>query len=186
MTNNNVLDNRYTMPKLSVGMKTLVAFIAIVCAVALPQLVHQIGITTGTGSSLGEVLLPMHFPVLLVGFVAGPVAGLATGLFAPIISFVLTGMPGILMLPFIVIELGVYGMVSGLIVNADINSYAKVFIAQIAGRGVRAVAILIAFFTLGSKVAPMVILTSVAIGISGIILQLIFIPAIMKLIAKAE
>lgn len=51
-------------------------------------------------------------------------------------------MPGIVMLPFIMIKLCGYGLAAGLLRNAKIPTFGKVVIAQIAGRAVRTVAIL--------------------------------------------
>ncbi len=57
-----------TSKKLSVKTQTIGAFIALVSAVALPQLVHVIGAASGMGTSLGEIFLPMHLPIILMGF----------------------------------------------------------------------------------------------------------------------
>lgn len=42
---------------------------------------------------IGSMLSPMHFPVLLCGFVCGPVCGAVVGLIAPILRSLLFGMP---------------------------------------------------------------------------------------------
>ncbi|RKY70366.1 MAG: ECF transporter S component, partial [Candidatus Latescibacterota bacterium] len=47
---------------------------------------HQFGIA-------GKVFLPMHFPVIVAGLLFGPFSGLLVGLFSPVLSFLLTGMP---------------------------------------------------------------------------------------------
>ncbi len=182
----NIIDKNYAMPKLSVKLQTLATLIAVSCAVGLPQLVHMIGLATGTGSSLGEILLPMHFPVLLVGFLAGTYAGFITGVFSPIISFSLTGMPGVVMLPFITIELAAYGLISGLIRNVKLSAAIKVFIAQLSGRGIRALVILAAFFGFSGNVSPAIIWTSIAVGAIGIIIQLVMIPAILGFVARGQ
>lgn len=167
-------------------MQTLSAIIAIACAVVLPQIIHTIGLVSGSNSALGEILLPMHLPIILVGFIAGPYAGTLTGLLAPVISFILTTMPGQLMLPFITIEMVCYGLAAGLIRNAKVNSLVKVIIVQIVGRTVRAVAILAGFYLFAGAVAPKIILTSIAVGFVGILIQWMVIPMIIKCISKAE
>ena len=165
--------------KLSVKAQTLATFLAVAAAVALPQLMHLLGLISNLGSTIGETFLPMHLPVILVGILAGPYVGLITGVLSPIISFALTGMPASAMLPFMIIELGVYGLSAGLLRNAKMPSIAKVLIAQIAGRAIRAAAILMAFYIIGSKaIGVPVIWNSIIAGIPGIILQLALIPLI--------
>lgn len=186
MTNVSSVAKNYSLPRISIKMQTLSAIIAIACAVVLPQIIHTIGLVSGSNSALGEILLPMHLPIILVGFIAGPYAGTLTGLLAPVISFILTTMPGQLMLPFITIEMVCYGLAAGLIRNAKVNSLVKVIIVQIVGRTVRAVAILAGFYLFAGAVAPKIILTSIAVGFVGILIQWMVIPMIIKCISKAE
>lgn len=63
-----------TSKKLSVKTQTIGALIALVSAVALPQIVHVIGAASEMGTSLGEIFLPMHLPIILMGFLVGPYA----------------------------------------------------------------------------------------------------------------
>ena len=88
--------------------KITVGGLLIALALVLPMAFHLTGVPQP-----GQVFLPMHIPVLLGGFVLGPVFGFFVGLFSPIISSVLTGMPAVGRLPFMMIELAVYGLVSG-------------------------------------------------------------------------
>lgn len=183
MTNTSVLTRR----RFSIKIQAAAAAVAVVAAVALPQIVHLGGAALGVGSMVGEMLLPMHLPVLLVGFLVGPWAGAAAGLLAPLVSFGLTGMPGLAMLPFIVIELFIYGLAAGLLRTASIPSLGKVLAAQVAGRLVRAGAILLAVLALGISSVPVsVIWTSISVGIYGLILQWILIPVILHWVEKQD
>lgn len=101
-------------PRLSVKVQTLATIAAIVGAVAVPQIFHVLGAVLGLGTGLGESFLPMHLPILLVGLLAGSYAGAAAGMFGPLVSFAFSGMPGIAMLPFMMLELCVYGLAAGL------------------------------------------------------------------------
>ncbi len=170
---------------MNLSKKVVVTILAVIAAVVLPQLVHSVGIFAGVGSKLGEILLPMHLPILLVGFLAGPYAGLVAGLFAPMISFVLTGMPGIHMLPFITIELVVYGIMAGLLQKKRMPAVGKVVLSQVAGRVVKGAAIFLSVFAFGNQtVALGVIYTSVIVGIIGIVLQLILVPVVLGYIEE--
>ena len=66
---------------------------------------------------MGEVFLPMHLPVLLAGFCLGPLFGGAVGILTPLASCLVTGMamPAPAILPFMVVELAVYGAAAGLL-----------------------------------------------------------------------
>lgn len=112
---------------------------AVICAVCaalgdvLPMAFHAI-------PNAGSIWLPMHIPVLLCGLVAGPVPGLAAGVLAPCLSSLLTGMPPAMILPSMLCELAVYGLVAGLLSSvvrtgrlaADL--YASLVGAMLCGR----------------------------------------------------
>lgn len=175
-----------TRKKLSVKAQALGAVIALISAVALPQIVHVIGAASGMGTALGETFLPMHLPIILAGLLAGPYAAGIAGLFSPLVSFALTGMPTSVMLPFMMIELCVYGISAGLLRNVKLPTIAKVLIAQIAGRAVRAGAIMFGFYALGTAVKPEIILASIPAGLFGIILQLVIIPLAVYRLKEAD
>lgn len=166
--------------RLSVKAQALSALIAVIAAVALPQILHLLGAASGLGSSLGEIFLPMHLPIMLVGLMAGPFAGAAAGLVAPLLSSLLTSMPGAGILPFMMIELCVYGFAAGALRSVNIPTVLKVLITQVAGRAVRAGAICLAVYAFGyEKIGVAVIWTSITMGLIGIALQLVIIPLVM-------
>ena len=167
------------MTSLSISKKTIlkqvvITIIAVAVAVGLPQILHIAGRTAGVDTKLGEMLLPMHIPVLLAGFFGGPIAGLIAGLISPVLSYALSGMPTQMMLPYIAIELITYGFSAGMLKTAKMPVTLKVLTAQIAGRLVRAVAIVIC-----GTVATSVIWNSIKISAIGIVLQLILVPLIL-------
>lgn len=178
-------ENILSRKKLSLKVQALAGLIAIVSAVALPQLFHLMGAASGLGTALGEAFLPMHLPIILAGLLCGPYAAAAAGAASPLISFLLTGMPGVVMLPFMCVELFTYGLTAGMLRSTKMPTIAKVVIAQIAGRGVRALAILLGVNVFGSAIGVSVIWTSIAAGVFGIALQWVLIPLIIYR-AKAE
>ena len=164
---------RTDLPKLSLGTKTAATLLAIVAAVVLPQLFHVIGAVSGQGTMLGVAFLPMHLPIIFVGLIAGPAAGAA----APLVSFLLSGMPMLAMLPLMMVELCAYGLVAGLLRGIKLPSLAKVVIAQLAGRVVLTAATAIAVFAFGSSKAIAATWTSdLAAGLPGLALQWALIP----------
>ena len=160
---------RTDLPKLSLGTKTAATLLAIVAAVVLPQLFHVIGAVSGQGTMLGVAFLPMHLPIIFVGLIAGPAA--------PLVSFLLSGMPMLVMLPLMMVELCAYGLVAGLLRGIKLPSLAKVVIAQLAGRVVLTAATAIAVFAFGSSKAIAATWTSdLAAGLPGLALQWALIP----------
>lgn len=172
----------------SVTFQTVAAVLAVVAAVALPQIFHVAGAALGLGPMLGQTLLPMHLPVLLVGLLAGPFAGVATGALAPVVSFALTGMPMAPMVPFMVIELAAYGLFAGLLrgvrmpaaVPSVFGWLIRLIGAQVAGRLVDLVAIAIAVSLLGNTTMTVAsVWAAVVTGLPGLVLQWVAIPVIM-------
>ncbi len=169
-----------TMNRLSVKTQTLATIIAIVAAVTLPQLFHTLGAVSGLGTALGETFLPMHLPIILVGLLAGPYAGVIAGAIAPLLSFAVTGMPTGLMLPFIMIELATYGLSAGLLRNTKVPTFGKVVVSQLAGRVIRAIAILLAVYVLGNQMLNIAIIwKSIITGLPGILFQWTLLPLLM-------
>ena len=166
-------------PRLSVKAQALATLSAIIGAVAVPQLFHALGAVSGVGTSLGEAFLPMHLPIILVGLLAGPYAGAIAGLLGPLASFAISGMPGAVMLPFMMIELCIYGLTAGLLRNVKLPTIVKVVIAQVAGRAVRAGAILLGVYAFGSQVNVSTIWTSIGTGLFGLALQWALLPLIV-------
>ena len=84
------------------------------------------------------------------------------------------------------IELAVYGICAGVLRNVNLPDAIKLLIVQIAGRAVRAAAILIGFYGFGSVVRPEIIITSVKAGLLGIALQLVIIPLVIYRLRKSD
>lgn len=147
------------------------------------------------GQAAGQSFLLMHIPVLISGLCAGPLCGLASGVLSPFLSCILTSMPAFFKMPFMCIELAVYGLSSGLYLKlckkalkSDMGAYyASLICAQITGRIVNILCTFLAI-TLISVNNPAVgtgaAIASIPVGIPGIIIQLLFIPPVVKIISK--
>ena len=78
-------------------------------------LAYYMPFLTGQIPEIGSMLCPMHLPVLLCGFICGPVWGLAVGFAAPLLRSLILGMPP--MFPTAIcmmFELAAYGAIAGL------------------------------------------------------------------------
>lgn len=156
----------------SVWRRVLLGMMVVTAAVALPEVCHLLGRALGVQTALGEWLLPMHLPVMLAGMMGGPVTGLVCGVISPLASSALTGMPLPHMLPFMMVELAVYGLCAGLLRRTRVPAFLQVVLVQVAGRAVRAVVLAVAIYGFGFTGLPMaVIWTSVVAGWAGILIQ---------------
>jgi hypothetical protein len=95
-----------TIPAWNVKAVTIQLLLLIAASFVLPAAAHAIGLPV-------RLFLPMHWPVLLAGLCYGWRSGLAIGLAAPAVSYLLSGMPPMFMLPSMTLELAVYGFVAG-------------------------------------------------------------------------
>ena len=77
-------------------------------AVFTPWLAHQFHIA-------GPKFLPMHFFIIIAGFLFGWRTGLIVGIFSPLISYSITHLPPPALLPEIILELALYGLVIGIL-----------------------------------------------------------------------
>ena len=94
---------------------------------------------TGQIPGIGNMLLPMHIPVLVCGYVCGWQWGLAVGFVVPLLRSAMFGMPP--MMPTaaaMAFELAVYGAVTGILNRVLPDKEAFVYVslagAMIAGR----------------------------------------------------
>lgn len=146
---------------------------------------------TGQVPKIGSMLLPMHIPVLLCGFICGWQYGALVGLILPMLRYAVFGMPilfptGIAMS----FELLTYGLVSGWLYARSqwhcIRAlYRCLWMAMICGRLVWGVVqwILLGISGTGFTV-EMFFAGAVVNAIPGIILQLILIPSVMLALHK--
>ena len=148
---------------------------------------------TGQLKQLGNMLLPMHIPVLLCGLICGWKYGLIIGFILPLMRSMLFTMPR--MYPNAIamaFELAAYGFVIGYLYSHSKWQCVKalyrcLIIALVAGRAVLAVANMVLFGFAGDVYTlPMFIAGAFTNAVPGIILQLVLIPAIMVALDRAK
>ena len=164
----------------------------LVLAALFLALAFVLPMITGHVPQIGNMLCPMHFPVLLTGFVLGGPWGLALGFIAPLLRSVLFGMPP--MYPIAIsmaFELATYGLVSGLVWHRVKHTlpmmYAALVSAMVAGRLVWG-AVRFVLAGLSGTAFPFSAFLSGALltAVPGIIAQLILIPLILSALQKAK
>lgn len=175
------MENNINKERISFVKIFLYTVIATSASVVLPMLVHAVGVLTGTDAALGQILLPMHIPVLVLGFCMGPWAGLAAGALSPVISYLITGMPSLALLPCMIAEIAAYGILAGFFRDMRLNSVCKILSVQILGRLARVLtASVIMFITKKETVFLLTNLKSMIWGLPGIILQLVIVSLIIR------
>ena len=162
---------------------TLFAAMFLALALVLPFLTVQM-------RELGNMLCLMHLPVLLCGFFCGPFYGAAVGFAAPILRFLLFGMP--VLVPFGIsmsLELLTYGLVSGLLYGALPKKkpyiYVSLICAMLAGRVVWGAARAV-FYGLGKADFGIAAFVSGAFlnAIPGIVLQIVLVPILVMALER--
>jgi len=144
---------------------------------------------TGQIPQVGSMLLPMHIPVLLCGFLCGGGWGAAVGITAPLLRHVLFSMPPAPGCYSMAFELAVYGLVVGLLykrLGKGVRSiYISLICAMVAGRVVWG-AVQVAILGLGSFPFSAFVAGAVTSAIPGILLQLVLIPLLVGALDKAK
>jgi uncharacterized membrane protein len=133
------------------------------------------------GQVAGRTLLPLHYAVLLGGLLLGPVAGAFLGIATPLLSTVMTGMPAVTILPPMIVELAVYGLVAGLAHRRwKLAPLWSLCLAMVAGRVGLGLAVALLGPSIGLKAEPVAyVVTSIVTGLPGIAAQLVIIPLLL-------
>lgn len=140
---------------------------------------------TGQIQYIGNMLLPMHFPVYLCGFLCGGWYGGLIGFLLPLIRFACFGMPPLFPVGFaMAFELATYGMVVGFLYQKQNDHsyktiYISLIIAMILGRLAWAITMMVCL-GISSMTWQLFITSTLLNAIPGILLQLILIPIFIK------
>ena len=165
-----------------ISVKSAVSVLLVVLAVALPQLGHFFG------KEFSSIYMPMYAPALLAGCLLGYGWGLGVGILSPVASFGFSSlflssvMPTASRLPYMILELGLYGVICGLfakkIEKNALIAFPVVALAQVSGRAIYVIYNLIAGRAFSELWA------SVQTGAVGLYLQLILVPLIVIALAR--
>lgn len=158
--------------------RMVISALMLAVGLVLPFFIMQI-------PAIGNMLSPMHLPVLICGFICGGPLGLAVGFILPLLRGVLFGMPALV--PNAVcmaLELATYGFVSGFLYQKLLGKKGAIYIslitAMISGRIVWGLTAWIVYSIIGLPFTWHIFAMQAFLNaIPGIILQLILIPAIV-------
>lgn len=165
--------------------KLVYSAICLALALVLPFLTGQI-------PQIGNLLSPMHIPVLLCGFLCGWPWGLVVGFIAPLLRSVAFGMPPLFPTAIaMAFELAAYGALTGLLYaklpKKPVYVYVALILSMLAGRAVWG---LVTFALMGFSTTAFPFSAFVAgaftNAIPGIILHIVLIPVIVLALRKAK
>jgi len=148
---------------------------------------------TGQIPEIGSMLLPMHLPALICGFVCGWQWGLVTGFVMPLLRSVLFGMPP--MVPkalCMAFELAAYGAGAGWLYQKLAGRRGRTLVAlagaMLIGRAVWGLASIVVFRTLMDSAFALAAFWSGAFATAwpGMVLQLILVPLIVKALERTK
>ena len=164
-----------------ITVKALISAGVIALAVILPQLVHLF-----SGAAGGAKWLPMYLPVLIGGCLLGWRWGLGVGVLSPVVSFLITSMTGKAMpaasrLPYLIAELAVFAVVSG-VFSKKISenlwlAFPAVLLAQVSGRAV--FLMVAAIFQSIAPLSAAAVWSQIQTGLLGLVLQAVLVPFIV-------
>ena len=172
------------MQEMSYVKKSIITAVCIALCVVLPMAFHAI-------PGAGPRFLPMHIPVLLSGLICGWPFGLLTGLAGPLLSSLITGMPPQAFLPGMMVELALYGLITGVMMQivhtkrlyADL--YISLVTAMLIGR-IIAGASRALIFAAGEYSLAIWTTSFFVAALPGIIIQIVLIPGIIIALEAAR
>lgn len=161
--------------------------------IVLAGLMMALGIVlpfvTGQIPQIGSMLLPMHIPVLLCGFICGWKYGLVVGAVVPLLRSMMFGMPPMMTAIAMAFELAAYGCVTGFLYKnlpgKKVKLYISLISAMILGRIVWGMVSLVIYGVTNAVFTWQIFIGGALLNaIPGIILQLIVVPILVMAIEK--
>lgn len=176
-----ILSKRNFSVKIKITVKTLISLAVVALAVVLPQIVHLFA-----GAAGGIKFLPMYLPVIIGACLLGWKWGLGIGILSPLTSFLITSafgnpMPVLTRLPFMIAELSVMAVISGLfskrISSQAVFSFPAVILSFVVGRAFFMLCVLCfgSFLSLDASL----VLSQIQSGMTAVVVQSVLIPLII-------
>ena len=159
--------------------------ICLALCMLLPLLAGQI-------PQFGNALSPMHIPVLLCGFICGPWYATAIGAAAPLLRFLMFGMPPVMPVGIAMcFELAAYGAMAGILYRVFPKKpafvYVSLIIAMVLGRAVWGIAMWMLSSVAGTQFTWELFMTGAFINaVPGIILHIAVIPVLVMALKRVR
>lgn len=168
--------------------KLCICAICVAFCYVLPLVLHPFG--------LGQMLSPLHIPVMVCGLICGPIYGVACGILGPLVSSILSGMPPMIALTSMIPELVAYGFFCGILMKVIrtksllLNVYLSLIPAMILGRVIgglaKALFYVIGVFGVSSFSVGEIASAYFVATLPGIIVHLLFIPLLVAALKEEK
>lgn len=116
----------WTLPALRPRALTVQFGLLIAAAWLLPAAIHLAGLPV-------RQLLPMHWPAIVAGLCYGWRSGAIIGALAPVVSYMISGMPRPAVLPSMTFELAAYGFLAGFVLQVLRRGRLQATLAAVVG-----------------------------------------------------
>lgn len=146
--------------------------------IVLPRIFHVLA-----GTTAGATFLPMHLAVLIAALTFGSLSSSIVAGSSIIVSYLLTGMPTLARLPYMLIELLLYAILLS-VFHKKFNSYVSLIATIILGRILYAGILFVAIYSFGLQTYGISVIESIKVGMPGIIIQFICVPFIAKIMKE--
>lgn len=166
------------------NLKLAIGAVCLALCMVLPFITGQI-------QQIGNMLCPMHIPVLLCGLLCGPMYAGLVGAVAPILRFMLFGMPKLYPSgAAMCFELAAYGIAAGMLLKAlpkrKSSIYAALIGAMLVGRVIWGVVMTIIMAAGGGAFTMSAFIAGAFVNaVPGIIVHIVLIPVIVMALQKA-
>lgn len=161
-------------------------------AAACLALALLLPMVTGNIPEIGNMLCPMHIPVLLCGFLCGGPWGVAVGAVAPILRSLIFGRPYLYPTALaMMFELAVYGLLAGLLYRLLPKKPSFVYVslvgAMLGGRVAGGLAQLVLLGLDGKGFTAAVFFTEYFVNAwPGMVIQLVLIPLVVIALRRSK
>lgn len=166
--------------------------LTLVLAALFFALGYVLPFATGQIKEIGKMLCPMHLPVILCGFICGPVWGLVVGAALPIFRSLTLTMPQLFPTAIcMAFELAAYGAISGILHGRLPKKKGYIYVSLIASMLIGRLVWGLSMFALtgiaGTDFSFSAFIAGAFTGsVPGIIAQIVLIPPIVIIIEKVQ
>ncbi len=158
----------WTLPAARPRALTVQFVLLLSAAWLLPAVVHLAGLPV-------RQLLPMHWPAILAGLCYGWRSGAVIGALAPIVSYMLSGMPRPAVLPSMTLELAAYGFFAGFVLQVLQRGRLQAALAAIVGGRLVFLAVMVVTGAITTTL-PEYLKNAMAPGLFAALAQVLLLP----------
>lgn len=173
-------------------MKKYNSLLKMTLAAFFLALAYVLPLLTGQIQEIGNMLCPLHIPVLLCGFICGWPWGLMVGFVAPLSRSLILGMPALFPTAVcMAFELAAYGAISGVMYKVLPRKkpyiYVSLLTAMLIGRIVWGAAMFVCMGIQGGSFTFAAFLAGAFFNaIPGIVVQLVLIPILVMMLDNSK